>query len=914
MTEIFITKIKEANERFELLKTNALLYPIAERLSIASCIRKQVFNDTFITDECNADQEAAEVRNNLISAIEGFQKQIINELSQNIGWDSFMFKSEIKDFSNAKIELGRLAEEEKIELKAWSETYESIIKELNTLPTHIQTINRVISNCAVDKYRILLLGEYQSGKTTTLNALCGGRRIGSIGKGVTTSAVPISVSYSENESCVINWKTPDEIKRVLAHIQCFLDDFDVDIFNLDNNKERDYWAKKIDEFRESKDCPSVENPDIRFLSLSAIILKYYGSPELQAVINGKITFSDIADYTKFPEDLETRWIEEGFNAFSFGESLFSFIRNVECFCPSETLKQLNCTVVDCPGLFSSSYDTDVTEQEMTSADAILYILPYEKQIAEQVCRSLFHIKNNYPDFHRKLFLVNNFSIADDDKDFLEKNTAIAKSMFGQQIRILPLDALLAYYGRIKSLYDAGVLSNNDIRRFLLDAAPKRKSFAKLSPRSFSTFNEAWSFRIRRYAEYVNCTSTATIVEDSGFNAFVIELEHFISKNKAYSVIYSNGINVMAKELSAIKSDIVTRFVEPYTAIQSDRIAIWKNRLIKAQEFKQNSENIISDCFFGQRENDENLVAGISKDVYAKLFTQDVLDEMLRRICFTIYANKGKLFKFRKDEEKIKTIITPLVTEVISSTIKSRFNYWNSLLETGQDNTFTCKFTPEIKILKSSLEKEWTLLYANDDSFSNKMENYVSFPKDTKDFCLISKSVGTSFSVKTNVLAIGSMAEIAAVASSIAMVVASYLCFLMLSAAAGGAITLSNPITFVLGMIGLGGVGLYMLLSGNESIEDIFAKKMMPEIKKKIEDNGLYSRLENLVHDEVTRGFQAVKASMSVDMIKMTRDMEIATATPEEEIEKNCFVGIDFVGEINTILSKYNTYANEYIRN
>lgn len=67
------------------------------------------------------------------------------------------------------------------------------------------TLCKIAARSKDSDYKVLLMGGYQSGKTTLVDAIIG-KHIGAIGDGNTTSAVPIAISYGNSVSVSLQWK------------------------------------------------------------------------------------------------------------------------------------------------------------------------------------------------------------------------------------------------------------------------------------------------------------------------------------------------------------------------------------------------------------------------------------------------------------------------------------------------------------------------------------------------------------------------------------------------------------------------------------------------------------------------------------------------------------------------------------
>ena len=457
-------KLNVAVENFEILKGNLDNFSIREQLEMASSIRDNFSTDEDIIAACSDSPTLSEKRKNLLDAIHIFQLKIIQECIHK--YDDFSFSNyRVKDFYRAKLALSEMADEELSSNMFKEEESPSLLENIGEVKSHIKTLKRVSSDCKDGKYTVLIMGDFQSGKSTTLNAFCDGKNISAIGKGDATSAVLVSVTYSDTEYIRIRWRNKEELILIFEKIKQYLQDFDWENFDLDNNLSRKSLSAAIEDLRNSNKCPKVGEGDAKFLMLCSFILAFYGTKELEEKKSHLNSVSDVSNFTKFPDNGESVWEKSGIINFTIEQALFVFIERVECFIASNTLRDLNCTIVDSPGLFNSSYDTMVTETAMQDAHAIMYILPYDKGIGEDVCKSLYTFKNNYSDYHRKLFIVNNL-ICTNDNEFYDSNCRKIESMFGPKKHVYQYDAKLAYLTQLMKLYRLGLATSKDYASLL----------------------------------------------------------------------------------------------------------------------------------------------------------------------------------------------------------------------------------------------------------------------------------------------------------------------------------------------------------------------------------------------------------------------------------------------------------------
>lgn len=228
--------------RFETLQKSADEFSVKERLSSAQAIRDEITNDQELTNLCNSNLEMARERTELLSSIKLFIDKVIKDTSVDMPFYAAV-NEEVKDFVKAKNDLLKLVDSE-----LDSSLDEDTKKYLTAMPewnTHLETLKAVKRDCSEGRFTIMLMGEYQSGKTTTIEALCDGHHIGKIGDGNATTAIPMSISYSNSGDSYVNitWKTNDELKSIISHLGGYIEGFRIE--EIDNPESRRAWMELI---------------------------------------------------------------------------------------------------------------------------------------------------------------------------------------------------------------------------------------------------------------------------------------------------------------------------------------------------------------------------------------------------------------------------------------------------------------------------------------------------------------------------------------------------------------------------------------------------------------------------------------------------------------------------------------------
>lgn len=879
----------EINERIKMLQLSTSILSLEGLLSSASKVRNDLMNDAEITEECNTNTSTANKRRELLEQLDQFQTSIIDEVLSHSNEIKNTTQKECKldnNYSSARTQLMQLLNEELANEDEYSDRY----KNTKMFSAHHNAVTNVLDKCDKEKFVILLVGEYQSGKTTTFNALCGGKRIGAIGSGDVTTAVPVTISHSEQPNVNIVWKTESELNELLSDLEpireeCSLGELSIHNEDLFHQIEKIRHGKLLDR--------EVDEDLLKAIAISSIIL---GANKIPSLYGKGFPIDRVGDITCFPKDFISRWKENGIASFSEDELVFAFIKQVDCYTPSEILKRMDCIVMDCPGLFANDYDTRITEDAMLRANAILVILPHEKAFKKKMEDALCRIKNQYPDFKRKLIIANNLE-SSKKKSTLKANQDKINNIF-PGMNVIPYDAMLAYVGQIKLSYDAGLLDENTIDEFI-DNNQDESPFDFNN--TFASFEDVWQDVAETY--FKGPYDPVVMYKNSKLDSLLDTIKGFVEDNKANSIVFSDGIDALSTELISIMDDIKLIDIDPFKKSGQEREELWKSRLETLHLYSKSSDDIIDNHLFKKITNNETLVTKLARCTYEKLFTKDVYEDIACSIGNAIYNNKGKIFRHCATENgrnQIKDYLKPIIAEHITYIIERRIKYWNDLMSSEQDIQFAELFIPSVSLMEAELSRTWNDLYKGDNSM--KMSRYVNINKTLKQFNINAKENGADISVNYGPLFAALLAEIVTIATGIAITLAGII-------VGFGATT---PLGWVLLAIASIPGGIAVALNGPEAIGEFFVENFIkPKVLKEFDDKNFHSILQKYVYDEIHNMLNNYKSTIKADNEKMMIDKENELSTSEADREQNCFISIGDIAKMNKQMDIYYEFRNQY---
>lgn len=205
---------------------------------------------------------------------------------------------------------------------------------------------------------IALVGDFQCGKSTTFNAILGGRELSPRGVGVKTSACGVT-ARALGERAVKEWAEPvwrsrEWIERTLVELQ-------------------------------AETAESSESPDLKRVLL--LIERYKDDEALESLRGKKRVSLEMAQrWVAYPRDWEPRWLDDpAGERFALEEILFVFLERVIFHVKSEMLARLRCDLTDAPGYGSGPWDEFLARETMVRADRLVCILDGRQSTLSKPC-------------------------------------------------------------------------------------------------------------------------------------------------------------------------------------------------------------------------------------------------------------------------------------------------------------------------------------------------------------------------------------------------------------------------------------------------------------------------------------------------------------------------------------------------
>lgn len=247
-----------------------------------------------------------------------------------------------------------------------------------------------------NRFSIVLVGAFQGGKSTLFNYLCDGKELSPIGVGgggIVTSGCRVSahaVAEGGTEEARIIWRSPKEILQslgspLLSYYEKASDCLSGSDVNLDDDGQR----RQLENFAwEELKKTSNGLAEKELLRFTLIVCRFY--TEFKDRISAgetKCPLEETVGLSSYPQDWKSRWQkvmeQHDLSLFSAKEISFAFIAGIDLYLDSAQLRNLNCSVTDCPGLFASKWDSQIAEKCIREADTILYLFPGDKAMTQE---------------------------------------------------------------------------------------------------------------------------------------------------------------------------------------------------------------------------------------------------------------------------------------------------------------------------------------------------------------------------------------------------------------------------------------------------------------------------------------------------------------------------------------------------
>jgi hypothetical protein len=390
--------------------------------------------------------------------------------------------------------------------------------------------------------------------------------------------------------------------------------------------------------------------------------------------------------------------------FSSDEVIFAFIGEVKCYIKSTTLGYLGCTITDCPGLFASQWDTEIAQEAMSKADAILYLLGGSKEISNEENRLL----SKLPSDSRVIFTINLRQDKINTDRIIETNAAKIKSR-GFNIKaenIHRYQALLAFcaefgkrqINKIEDNYSHSKFKELAIAMGYKDSLSIDQIWIRIVNKQLSNLESDFDSDVDGIKTLCEKSVNITAIK-SGANSIFDYVQNYIVTNKAESILITNGSK---------KAKLVLKKIE--AKLKNDEDQAGKNKAIAEAEliianhtlekFQHDVKDITAKSF------QYYIYLPVIEDYYRTVLKNNI-DIASKKAAFQIAKNSSNFTK----EDKLGILIQSELTNSFEELIQSSHTNWCSNFK----ESVLRKDTIEREVLRinEAISSEWKNIETKD---------------------------------------------------------------------------------------------------------------------------------------------------------------------------------------------------------
>ena len=579
-----------------------------------------------------------------------------------------------------------------------------------------------------NSFEIVLVGEFQGGKSTTFDTICDGREISPRGIGIKTSACKISaqsVPADQPERADLTWKSDEEL--MLTMIGIVRDNLvnDKDAYALFTKKDKNgidvlpslsdprihkLASKAIHAEWERYNANKANyDPDqkglLDILLISTLILNFCNSPELaQLKAKPSVAIDELKSLVVFPQDWAERWLVGGEKAqWTFSEVPFVFLGSISCHIHCANLERLGCVITDCPGLFAGPWDTAVAQKAMMQADAILSLIGGQRAVTEADLRALTEIRKTQQG-HKVFFAINSrLSKANIAGPIRQADFSMIRQR-GYEIdnaeTIDVFNSLLAFDSKTTPA---------DEKRWKKEVSAALAVYLGLDLTDEKDLQRAKELRENRPELY----------KASDFPSILAKIETDVVTKKFKSILVNGGTNKASKALDALNGDLSVKEMKAKKDLDEveKEVEVARKKLVDFQQFV--NETVATEL---QNPSGSDLVA---RDYLQSVFI-DNIEAIADSVC-PIVAERtigdAELLKTIKEavrsqngapKEAYASLNEP-IKDAALTIINPAFEGWVANVKQGQNDTFRNVYGNSLRNLDFLFQEKWKNVVHEDTS-------------------------------------------------------------------------------------------------------------------------------------------------------------------------------------------------------
>ena len=611
--------------------------------------------------------------------------------------------------------------------------------------SYLEDLKETRTRLKESQFEITLVGEFQGGKSTTFNMLCGGREIsprGLNGGGIKTSATVITAQHIEGDEkhgeltewAEITWLDSAEIKRrIFDSLKRFepqdpqhtylADTYDNTGQDKLDKLFRHAWQQKLD----------TDTQDI--LRVATIQHKALTSKKLELIRSQTIVPLDqFQQLVTFPLNWEDIWQAKFDADFKPEQSAFAFIDRVLVRLHSPALERLGCRITDCPGLMVSLWDTERALAVMARSNAIWYLLNGQRQIGTGDLNALTRIKDAGL-IEKCFFSINMRDCYNKIDTLLNADHACLKNQGISADHLYTYDAFLAYRMAQIEYCDGNNFTENDLTCLAEEIRKTRNLKEVLSElTNREAIFEAIRKLIRRHLAKIEADELEeTIAHDfskksqeklktaSRVGEITGAIEKMIITKKARSILVTEGVEKCCRTLEALKGNLkIQEDAATRTVAEAKERAEQATKRLNAfiQDWQEKFDFLNSDAL------DISFASDFFDETGGEI--KSTISERAKIICKNEWKSWDHL-----DSNTVNRITTEKINAEFILLIKSQLNQY---METITSNPkFINEIRSKLEHRLESMNEKWNELQNQYDLFNgidNNIDNIDCFRFDS----------------------------------------------------------------------------------------------------------------------------------------------------------------------------------------
>lgn len=480
------------------------------------------------------------------------------------------------------------------------------------------------------RFTLALVGCFQCGKSTLFNYLCDGRELsptGSGGGGIRTSGCRVSAhplaNAREKEYAKISWRSKEDLINSFGDV--LMNDFpDLSVIDLDKANDCAKLKKKAWElYKKDTEGREIDAELLRFVMIVAHFYPKY--KERCAKGEEEKAPEKAAAIASYPRKWDPLWGEVARNGnmdvFSVDDVAFAFCAGIDYYLGSKNLRDLGCSIVDCPGFFASKWDTSVAEECLDRANAVLYVFKGDTQLSQDDTKTIRECVDRCGK-HKILFGANLRGSRTQWRMISEESTShILADIMGAPVDVYEFHAAMALRACELGLLENGSLS--DISRQAINRDMKRE---KKQSEKMDVFlkNQLKRHFVNMENDFPSEEKDANDYEMlSGAPEFIMAASAVLVSRKGRSILIEQGIDILKSRCGRAKH-LLEKYIEDIGKNKGDRSREFKEQEAKTLEFEEKQRQAIEELKIG---------AGMAQKNIDK-YCNEKVDELLENVSYS----------------------------------------------------------------------------------------------------------------------------------------------------------------------------------------------------------------------------------------------------------------------------------------